>query len=630
MGQNEFGLQIRTLRKQAGLNQRQLAERIGVDFSYLSKIENGVIPPPSEEVILKLAEALNTDKDELMASAGKVPSDIVQILKNKDILSSLREGSSSNKNAGTTDSSDSFSTRLRKLREGTGLSQAELAKRVGVSFTYLSKLENGVKPPPSQKIILKLAEALKCDKDELLTLAGKLPPDITRILRNQEILQSLREQRSQKHETSIPNNNGRGIGIMRYFKNSKMVLRTALAILLVCAVAASLWYASPAPVQALQVAITNPSGQPLEAGILGESYQFQVTVTIEDGELLPIQGIDLDIFKSDNTSYKASLTSLPLTDGATANYTDGQTGGGSVNVAASAPDLSSRYRYGYGYAVWQGYGYNYPQGYGYGYQYGATTITYNITWVPPSGWPAGNYQIETRINTGSRTFTQQSTAFALSSGVTLQAETSVNQTLSRVTTDVVVVNVNINRIKNTSDNSTANITGGIGSYNATASGIPGNSIQFITVHGVSPFDGPTFNATTGVFAVASVGSPIQASNTTIAEVVAILTGNVTTSVNLTVSFQDIIAAGNPSLNVPEEQASSIIFLRGDTDGNGAVDIGDASWIAQYVVGMRALSQLNGLNAASVSHDGASGDKIDIGDASWIAQYVVGMRDGYFD
>jgi len=214
--------------------------------------------------------------------------------------------------------------------------------------------------------------------------------------------------------------------------------------------------------------------------------------------------------------------------------------------------------------------------------------------------------------------------------IDLIAETSLNQTLSSNTTDVVVVNVNIDRTKDPVDDSTANITGGIGSYSATASGIPGNSIQFLTVFGVSPFDGPTFNATTGVFGVTSVGSPIQASNTTIAEVVAILTGNTTTSVNLTISFQDIIAAGNPSLNIPEEHSNSLIFLRGDTDGNGDVDIGDASWIAQYVVGMRTLSQLNALNAASVSHDGASGDIIDIGDSSWIAQYVVGMRNGYFE
>ncbi|MQY72258.1 MAG: helix-turn-helix domain-containing protein, partial [Dehalococcoidia bacterium] len=71
-----FGARVRELRILAGLTQRELAEKIGVDFSYLSKIENGVLPPPSEKVILRLAEALNADKDELITLAGRIPADI--------------------------------------------------------------------------------------------------------------------------------------------------------------------------------------------------------------------------------------------------------------------------------------------------------------------------------------------------------------------------------------------------------------------------------------------------------------------------------------------------------------------------------------------------------------------------
>ncbi|MFC2036290.1 FG-GAP-like repeat-containing protein, partial [Chloroflexota bacterium] len=48
----------------------------------------------------------------------------------------------------------------------------------------------------------------------------------------------------------------------------------------------------------------------------------------------------------------------------------------------------------------------------------------------------------------------------------LVAETSLAQGLSSNVADVLVVDVNIDRIKNPSDNSTANITGGIGSYTA--------------------------------------------------------------------------------------------------------------------------------------------------------------------
>jgi len=69
---------------------KELAGEVGIDFTYLSKIENGVLPPPSEKVILKLAEALNVSKDRLMLLAGKIPSDIVDVLRDERILRRLR------------------------------------------------------------------------------------------------------------------------------------------------------------------------------------------------------------------------------------------------------------------------------------------------------------------------------------------------------------------------------------------------------------------------------------------------------------------------------------------------------------------------------------------------------------
>ena len=87
---SEFGEKLRELRKEAGLTQRELADKVNVDFNYVSKIENGVMPPPSEKAILRLAAVLNADKDKLMLLAGKVPSDIVQMLKNPETLDLLR------------------------------------------------------------------------------------------------------------------------------------------------------------------------------------------------------------------------------------------------------------------------------------------------------------------------------------------------------------------------------------------------------------------------------------------------------------------------------------------------------------------------------------------------------------
>ena len=51
----EFPERLRSLRKEAKLSQRELADRVGVDFTYLSKIENNRVEPPSETVLKKLA-----------------------------------------------------------------------------------------------------------------------------------------------------------------------------------------------------------------------------------------------------------------------------------------------------------------------------------------------------------------------------------------------------------------------------------------------------------------------------------------------------------------------------------------------------------------------------------------------
>lgn len=67
-----FGRKIRQLRHQAGLNQRTLAATCGIDFTYLSKIENGHQTPPSEEAIRRLADALRADPEWLLACAGKL------------------------------------------------------------------------------------------------------------------------------------------------------------------------------------------------------------------------------------------------------------------------------------------------------------------------------------------------------------------------------------------------------------------------------------------------------------------------------------------------------------------------------------------------------------------------------
>ncbi|MEZ5277105.1 MAG: helix-turn-helix transcriptional regulator [Opitutaceae bacterium] len=55
---------------------RQVAGRIGMEPSYLSRIERGTDIPPGEEKLLALAKELEVNPDALLAMAGKVSAEV--------------------------------------------------------------------------------------------------------------------------------------------------------------------------------------------------------------------------------------------------------------------------------------------------------------------------------------------------------------------------------------------------------------------------------------------------------------------------------------------------------------------------------------------------------------------------
>lgn len=70
------GQRIREIRKQRNLTQRELADRVGINFTYLSRVENDRLDDeqtPREETLQKIALALNTDSDELLLLARRIP-----------------------------------------------------------------------------------------------------------------------------------------------------------------------------------------------------------------------------------------------------------------------------------------------------------------------------------------------------------------------------------------------------------------------------------------------------------------------------------------------------------------------------------------------------------------------------
>ena len=76
-----------------------------------------------------------------------------------------------------------FGQRIRELRQAKKWTLRELAPKVGVGFTYLSKVENeklDFGDYPSEALVHRLAEALDADEDELVILANRVPVSIKR------------------------------------------------------------------------------------------------------------------------------------------------------------------------------------------------------------------------------------------------------------------------------------------------------------------------------------------------------------------------------------------------------------------------------------------------------------------
>ena len=65
---------------------RQVAQRVGIEPAYLSKIERGQVPPPSEATAVRLAKELSQDPDVFLAMAGKVSGDLQEIIRKRPKL----------------------------------------------------------------------------------------------------------------------------------------------------------------------------------------------------------------------------------------------------------------------------------------------------------------------------------------------------------------------------------------------------------------------------------------------------------------------------------------------------------------------------------------------------------------
>ena len=93
-----------------------------------------------------------------------------------------------------------FGVFLKEKRQEKNISLRELSNKANMAHTYIAKIENGSKPPPSDEALLRLAKGLNIDDESteiFFDLAAKckrmndnknfyIPADVSEYLLNEE------------------------------------------------------------------------------------------------------------------------------------------------------------------------------------------------------------------------------------------------------------------------------------------------------------------------------------------------------------------------------------------------------------------------------------------------------------
>jgi len=144
MGLNtKFGRRVRALRAEQGWGLRKFAKAVGVSPTYLSKIERGEFPPPAEDKVVAIADALGQDRDELLAMAGRIASDLAAVIREQprelaELLRILRDLSP-----------DAVRRLTETARRSAGGARGDHARQDGpVDFTHA--LRDGVVEEPPE------------------------------------------------------------------------------------------------------------------------------------------------------------------------------------------------------------------------------------------------------------------------------------------------------------------------------------------------------------------------------------------------------------------------------------------------------------------------------------------------
>ena len=82
---------------------------------------------------------------------------------------------------------EKFGEFVRRERQAKEIGLREMAKMIGVSPTYLSKIERDEFPPPAEDKVRKIAAIIGCDADELLARADRVSSDLSEIIKRRPV-----------------------------------------------------------------------------------------------------------------------------------------------------------------------------------------------------------------------------------------------------------------------------------------------------------------------------------------------------------------------------------------------------------------------------------------------------------
>jgi len=72
----------------------------------------------------------------------------------------------------------SYGSYVRQLRTARGMTLDDLARKIGISAAYWSRIERDKDLPPRDALIESAVNILGSDLDEAFIAAGRLPPDM--------------------------------------------------------------------------------------------------------------------------------------------------------------------------------------------------------------------------------------------------------------------------------------------------------------------------------------------------------------------------------------------------------------------------------------------------------------------